>query len=197
MSDASPSTESTPQAAAKRRVRWDALAAIIASLVGLLALIVAGYTAYIQRQQVRAQVWPHLILGHSNALGQYELTALNQGVGPAIIESVEVRVAGKPVADWKALAAMLEFQPKSHWVASTLNGMVLTPSEHLHWIRFDNADDINAFTAAWKRFHVEARVCYSSALGEHWTTMFVPGSLNRTQPVANCPEVDAAQRFVD
>ena len=35
--------------------RYDA---IIATFVGFLALCVSGYTAYMQRQQVRAAVWP-------------------------------------------------------------------------------------------------------------------------------------------
>jgi hypothetical protein len=33
---------------------------VIAAGIGLLALLVAGYTAYLQRQQVRAQVWPRV-----------------------------------------------------------------------------------------------------------------------------------------
>src|SRR5207249_10979872 len=37
--------------------RYDA---VIATLVGFLALCVSGYTAYMQRQQVRAAVWPIL-----------------------------------------------------------------------------------------------------------------------------------------
>jgi hypothetical protein len=37
--------------------RYDA---IIATLVGFCALCVSGYTAYMQRQQVRAAVWPIL-----------------------------------------------------------------------------------------------------------------------------------------
>jgi hypothetical protein len=118
-------------------------------------------------------------------------------VGPAIIESVEVLAAGKPVHDWKALMARVGFEPNSDWVGSTLNGMVLTPGEHLRWIRFDNAADVNAFTAAWDAFDVEARVCYSSALGEHWVTDFVPGMLNQSRPVAECPIVDVARQFVD
>src|SRR5690606_7513533 len=111
--------------------------------------------------QVRAEVWPHLIFGRSNALGQYEFSVLNQGVGPAIVETVEVEVAGRPVSDWKELIAVLGFESKSRWIASTLNRMVLTPGEHLHWIRFDNAADIDAFSAAWERHGVRAHVCYS------------------------------------
>lgn len=54
------------------KVNWDAVAAIIAAFIGLLALLVGGYTAYIQRQGVqteitgvRAQVWPYLEIGDS------------------------------------------------------------------------------------------------------------------------------------
>ncbi|PYI74927.1 MAG: hypothetical protein DMF04_11625 [Verrucomicrobia bacterium] len=43
--------------------RYDA---VIATLVGFCALCVSGYTAYMQRQQVRAAVWPILQFDHSN-----------------------------------------------------------------------------------------------------------------------------------
>ena len=39
---------------------------VIATIVGLLALCVSGYTAYMQRQQVRAAVWPILEFDSSN-----------------------------------------------------------------------------------------------------------------------------------
>ncbi len=101
-----PHSQDEPQSeSAKRRIRWDAAAAIIASLVGLLALIVAGYTAHIQRQQVRAQVWPYLIggiSGHKN-----ELVWINKGVGPAIVRDVEITIDGKPQGDWAPLMRTL------------------------------------------------------------------------------------------
>src|SRR5690348_1165940 len=192
-----PSPDESQAARTNRGIRWDALAAIIASLVGLLALVVAGYTAYIERQQVRAQVWPRLLIGHSNAQGQYELTALNQGVGPAIVQSVQVLVSGNPVSDWHALAKRFGFTPKSSWVGSTLNKMVLTPGERLHWIQFKNLADIDAFTADWARFHVEARVCYSSTLGESWLVVFHPGELAVPREVSNCPKLPVSAQFTD
>ena len=38
----------------------------IATFIALLAVCVAGYTAYMQRQQVRASVWPILEFDSSN-----------------------------------------------------------------------------------------------------------------------------------
>lgn len=40
--------------------------AFVATFIALLAVCVAGYTAYMQRQQVRAAVWPILEFDSSN-----------------------------------------------------------------------------------------------------------------------------------
>ena len=53
-------------------------------------LCVFGYTAYMQRQQVRAAVWPMLEFDASN--GPIKFTLANKGVGPAIIKHVVVKV---------------------------------------------------------------------------------------------------------
>ena len=76
--------------------RYDA---IIATLVGVCALFVSGYTAYMQRQQVRAAVWPILEFDSSNA-PDIHFTLANKGVGPAIIRNVIVRVDGQPARNW-------------------------------------------------------------------------------------------------
>ena len=75
--------------------RYDA---IIATLVGLCGLCVSGYTAYMQRQQVRGAVWPILQFDHSN--GPIQFTLANKGVGPAIIKNVIVKVDDQPVKNW-------------------------------------------------------------------------------------------------
>lgn len=196
MSASSPDPDqSRGGAAAGRAVRWDALAAVIASLVGLLALIVAGYTAYIERQQVRAQVWPYLQMGKSNAQGQYEFVALNKGMGPLIVESVQVLVSGKPVRNWEELERLVDFDPRGSQVTSTLNGLVLAPGDRIRWIAFQNADDVNALMEDWRRFHVQARVCYSSSLGESWLTIYQMGPLARPRPVSSCKVPTTTQFF--
>ena len=90
--------------------RYDA---IIATFVGVCALCVSGYTAHVQRQQVRAAVWPILEFDSSNA-PDIHFTLANKGVGPAIIRHVIVRVDGQPVRNWKEAL-----------------GRILGPGEHL------------------------------------------------------------------
>src|SRR5213596_3809408 len=77
--------------------RYDA---VIATLVGLCALCVSAYTAYVQRQQVRAAVWPILEFDSGNA-PDIHFTLANKGVGPAIIRNVIVKVDGQPIRSWK------------------------------------------------------------------------------------------------
>jgi hypothetical protein len=72
---------------------------VIATVVGLLALCVSGYTAYMQRQQVRAQVWPILEFNSSNA-PDIHFSLSNKGVGPALIRNVIVRVDEQPTKNW-------------------------------------------------------------------------------------------------
>ena len=106
--------------------RYDA---IIATLVGLCALCVSGYTAYMQRQQVRAAVWPILQFNSSNAPIHFILA--NKGVGPAIIRHVVVKVDGQPVRNWKeALERILG--PGEHLGSeSDMSGRVFAAGESM------------------------------------------------------------------
>ena len=74
------------------RRHWDAYAAIIATLIGLLALLVSGYTAYVRRQQLRAQVWPYLTVSSSNVPPSVGYHVINSGTGPARVIAVRVTV---------------------------------------------------------------------------------------------------------
>src|SRR5882724_8285427 len=87
----------TEQTETRRASRYDV---VIATFVGLCALCVSGYTAYIQRQQLRAAVWPILEFDSSNH-PDIHFILTNKGVGPAIIRHVVVKVDGQPVRTWK------------------------------------------------------------------------------------------------
>jgi hypothetical protein len=110
-------------APAKSRRNWDAYAAVIASLVGLLALGISGYTAYVQRQHLRAQVWPHLRLSYSGV--NVSLSARNEGSGPARIVAVRVTMDRVPVKSWKDIREAAGFGAEFHFHMSTIHDGVL------------------------------------------------------------------------
>lgn len=181
-------------AQAPQRRHWDGLAAVIAAFVGLLALCVSGYTAYLQRQQVRAQVWPYLESGISSS--KRSVMLFNKGVGPAIIRSVHVRVDGKPQRNWPAVFRALDLNFTQHVPYSTINGVVISANDHIDQLLFPNSEYFNLFVNQAKR--VELRVCYCSSLGECWTytdaAMMLPSDSH--QVVAQC-DARANDQFFD
>lgn len=181
-----------------REIKWDAVAAIIASLVGLLALIVAGYTAYIQRytahlqmEQVQAQVWPYLIGTDSNVSNNWTWT--NKGVGPAVVKSVEAVVDGKPVPDWKAMERGMGIPPITA-IMTFMDGNVVSAGETVDWIKFMNKTDYNSFMDGFARSKVDITVCYCSTLGECWTTRF---KMTERHAVGECPALPESRQFHD
>lgn len=177
----------------RRQIRYDAAAAIVASLVGLLALAVAGYTAYIQRQQVSAQVWPYLMWANSDSGMDY--LWINKGVGPAIIKSAVVLVDGKPQRNWNAVMHSLQVDPQNYG-QSTFNHNVISAGETLEWLKFKDHDHFQAFRKA-ARPKLDFKVCYCSTLGDCWVNDSTRGDGNTRFPIGKCPAVPETQQFDD
>jgi len=179
------------------RTRWDAVAAIVASLIGFLALIVSGYTAYVQRQQVRAQVWPWLVAGNNDL--EHSIEVLNKGAGPAIIRSVQVFVDGKPKQNWDAVLDALGMARPHPFQQSTINPNVLTSAEHITIIKFPDE-------APWKQFRAEAtnrvwmNICFCSSLDDCWMysdkrPVGYKVSTQLVKPIDECPRLPDAEVF--
>jgi len=172
--------------------RYDA---VIATLVGLLALCVSSYTAYMQRQQVRAAVWPILECDSSNA-PDIHWTLSNKGVGPAIIRHVVVRVDGEPVRNWNEVLEKLLGPGKHPGSESDMNGHVLSPGESMTVftpfspeakpIAFDKSNPLFVKMND-DRFRVTVEICYSSTLGENWTVRAGGTSPSVTTQTNRCP----------
>ena len=190
----------------RRTVRWDAVAAIIASLVGFLALVVAGYTAYIQRytaeiqtKQVQAQVWPWLAAGNND--NEYSVEVVNKGVGPAIVQTAQVFVDGKPQPDWQHVLKALGTVPRQY-SQSTLNPNVLAPGEKVPVIQFADKEDYERFRSAAVAHLDLIDICYCSTLGECWrySDRHLVGYKSLAQlvkPVARCPRLPDKAVFVN
>jgi hypothetical protein len=175
--------------------RYDA---VIATLVGLCALCVSAYTAHVQRQQVRAAVWPILEFDSSNAPIHFILA--NKGVGPAIIRHVIVKVDDQPVRNWrKALEKMLG--PGEHLGSeSDMSGRVFAAGESMtvftprdpenNPLNFDKSNPL------WvkmnkDRLRVTVEICYCSTLDECWTLRAGGSTPSTTTESRRCPTASA------
>ena len=134
--------------AAPRARNWDAYTAAVATLIGLLALLVSGYTAYVQRQQLRAQVWPHLTLSTSNVPPEVGIHVVNSGTGPARIAAVRVTVDGRPVATWWEAQKAVEMK-EGGVIQSQLANTVLPAGKDLTMVRPNDEASTPRFLAGF------------------------------------------------
>jgi hypothetical protein len=202
MSDPS---DSAKEGGPTRRFRWDALAAVIASFIGFLALLVAGYTAYVQRytadiqaEQVRAQVWPWLVAGNND--NNESIEVYNKGVGPAIVHSAQMWVDGKSQPDWDHLLDALEMARPRTYSESTIYPNVVSAGETVPIIKFAEDGTYQRFRTAAIRKHLTIAICFCSSLGEcwrYWDNHLVGYKEGKVQvrPVGKCPQLPLDQVF--
>jgi hypothetical protein len=150
---------------------------VVATLVGLCALAVSAYTAWIQRQQVRAQVWPILEYDTGNQ-PNIRLTLTNKGIGPALIRHTVVTADGVPVQGWAAALQKLLGAGAPVFGQETINNRVLSAGEKIDVmvpldpshapLTYDKSGPLGEQLNR-ARWRIGVEVCYCSTLGDCWT----------------------------
>jgi hypothetical protein len=184
------------QRATRSASRYDA---IIATFIALLAVCVAGYTAYMQRQQVRAAVWPILEFDSSNA-PDIHFTLANKGVGPAIIRNVIVKVDDQPVKNWREAMEKLLGPGEHLFSESDMSGRVVAAGESMtvftprdqenNPILYNRSNPLYVQMTK-DRLRVTAEICYCSTLGDCWTLRGGGKTPNVTTETRHCPSPSA------
>ena len=172
--------------------------ASVATFIALLAVCVAGYTAYMQRQQVRAEVWPILEFGSSNG-PDIHFTLSNKGVGPAIIRHVIVRVDDQPVRNWNEALDKFLGPGRHRYSESDMNGRVLAPNESMTVFTprdLEGNELTDRSNPLWvemnkDRERLSVEICYSSTLGECWTLRAGASTAGTTTETRRCPAPSA------
>jgi hypothetical protein len=175
----------------RRASRYDA---VIATLVGLCALCVSAYAAYMQRQQVRAAVWPILEFDSSN--GPIRFSLANKGVGPAIIKHVILKVDDQPMKNWAEVLEKILGPGYYPGEESDMSGRVLAAGESINVftphdeaqnaIPFDKSNPFWAKLDAGRR-RITVEICYCSTLSECWTLRAVGLTPSMTIETHGCP----------
>ena len=79
---------------------WEAIAGFSSAVVAVCALALTVWQAAISRRHNRLSVTPHLTTWTQpeEATGTYSVEILNNGIGPALIQSFSLQVDGQPIA---------------------------------------------------------------------------------------------------
>jgi hypothetical protein len=188
-----PTIPHVPEESGTRVLRYETL---IVAVIGISALFVSGYTAYVQRQQVRAAVWPILEYGTSNE-PKIRFTIDNKGVGPAIIRTVIVKVDGEPVRNWHDALQKLLGPGEYKYTQSSISGHVFAAGESMDVLVPHDSDGgpllFGKSSTLWsalnkERGRVGVEICYSSTLGDCWILRRDPNSRSTTTEVRTCAD---------
>lgn len=166
-------------------------AAVIAALIGLLALVVSGYTAYLQRRQLRAQVWPHLQLEYSSVHANFMV--INQGTGPARVTGMRVTCGGAVIHGWDDAIRLAGFTGSESVIRTWFHEAVV-PADQTVTLLEAAADDASRARFAELFPHhpheIAITVCYCSVLDECW----VASTGEPARAADRCP-IPEAERF--
>ena len=150
-------------------IKLQYLGTIIALVISSMALLVSVYEATIMQSQQKAMVWPYVKISTGYSYDGFTVYASNNGIGPALIESVEVQINGKAVSSFDALLDAA--QPDRTFgydivKMGSLNGTVIKAGEKRMFLRFP----INEQTqpALKNMNNVNVKLQFNSVLGDSW-----------------------------
>lgn len=195
----------------KSRISAEAVIAISALFVSVVSLGIGIYQGYLNARMVAAASWPYLTFSTSNIQdGQSVIRFLvqNGGVGPARIETFQIFVNGKPVANADALVSACcgldrnttpveELRKRVPFLLSFSGpGTVVAAGATFEPFSWPQPRDETA-RSEWDRFDsdrgsiVTAKACYCSVLDDCWETDF---SSTRHKSVSECKPVEPQYR---
>jgi hypothetical protein len=159
--------------------------------VGTVALVSSMYNVYLQRQQVRAAVWPRLDGREEYAENDYKVFVANRGVGSAIIRRVRLYLDGRPARSWgdfmNSVPKGLEEKVPTGaslrlWNAHNLIG-TLSPGGENQFIEANDATTLLLMEAGTR---IRTEICYCSSLDDCWNWSFDFAGSDETVPVNDC-----------
>jgi hypothetical protein len=167
-----------------RQIRQRSSVAVMAAVVSVCALGVSLYQAKLSRQQQLASVWPYVSLnGYGSADSEkhvWGVRVVNNGLGPAIVERVELLLDGKPMAydalmdSLYAQNARLDSLKNLNYSQNEMNrGTVLSAGSSEDWMKFEHT--FHGYlpkepTARLFLPKLSLSIYYKSLYDEHWVS---------------------------
>jgi hypothetical protein len=173
------------------RIRVAEWGSVVAIGLSALALAIGVYQTRLMQAQARAGVWPYVKIGASYLTRGdnpgFEFHVENNGVGPALVKSVQVSLDDKPLRSWVDAFPVLLGHGESFAKFEGLAGAVIPPSTNRETaivaIRINDLQQAEKFFDARGRFKVE--ICYCSVYDECWKAhLLVP----KVDEVSACHE---------
>lgn len=164
------------------RELFQSLGTISALIISILALVVSIFEANILKSQQKATVWPYVTVQPGYNSEGFRIVAMNKGVGPAIIKSVQVEYDGQPVNTYLDLLKRAKPDNKlsySNISTNRINGIVMAPNERITMMDLPWEPDTRAILPLLES-KVRIRIQYCSVLDECWYYEY-PGDIREQE----------------
>lgn len=169
-----------------RRARAAEWGSVVAIAISALALAMGAYQTRLMQAQARASVWPYVKIGfgftENGESAGFNIHVQNNGVGPAIVKSVQVFLDDKPLHGWVDAFPILLGQGDAHPKLEALSGIVIPPSTNretdVHAIRVVEPAYASKFLDAVDRFKID--ICYCSVYDDCWTAHWLASKVDAT-----------------
>ncbi len=167
----------------------------LALLISVMALVVSIRETNLLQEQQRASVWPYLTVSPKYDNTGFSIITNNNGIGPALVHSVEVSLEGQYFESWEAI---LDFIAPGHQIdydilkTGQLNKLVMKAGDEsilfkIPWNSDKYRTDSEPYDIAKQMNKGRIRVCYCSVMDECWvfdsdTKDLVPGKVTFEKP---------------
>jgi hypothetical protein len=168
-----------------KRLNSEKILAVMATIVSACALMVSVFQVQSERKQQYASVWPSVSvsivtrLEDDSTSNQIAFVVANKGVGPAIVEEVELWYNGQLFTNETTFGEKVLGVSSIHQVAGSINQIwedkVIASNEELEWIRVNGYEPTEKFRKAISEGLIQARIQYKSVYDERWEVNYNRG----------------------
>ena len=159
---------------------------IIAIVMSFGALLVSVLEVSAIRDEQRIQVWPYVSVDANYSEAGYRLIAVNKGIGPARVRTLNVTYNGEPVGslDQLIIDTVGEEDAFSYdlYQASDIGQSVMSPDESRILFGVPWEPRTRRLAEAWSG-NISIAVCYCSVYDECWESRLNAGE---PEPVKAC-----------
>lgn len=162
----------------KSSINFQYIGTIVALVISCMALAVSVYEAQILKSQQKALVWPYVKVDVSYSSKGFSINANNNGIGPALIKSLEVSFDGTAVKNYdELLDAMKPDRSFGYNIISVgkLNDTVLKAGEERRLLQIPFTEETRSLLKQIEK--VNFKLQYSSVLGSNWSCDLLEGKV--------------------
>ncbi|MCR9251110.1 MAG: hypothetical protein NXI20_11840 [bacterium] len=153
----------------KRTMQFQTVGTAMALIISVSALVVSIYEANLLKAQQKALIWPYLSVEPSYSGDGFSFVSTNNGTGPAIIKSMEIRRNGLPVKNYDELLDLIKPDREigyDYIKMKSLNNTVMKPGERRVIFNMPWTDETREMVKNFGDITVVVQYC--SVLDECW-----------------------------